>query len=66
MGLKVYKGLGLTDTDSQGNRIAVNDPRMDPIWEECGRLGLPCANTFGRACLLLEAQGQVQRALVRA
>ena len=41
MGLKVYKGLGLTDTDSQGNRIAVNDPRMDPIWEECGRLGFP-------------------------
>ena len=33
MGLKVYKGLGLTDTDSQGDRIAVNDPRIDPIWE---------------------------------
>lgn len=41
MGLKVYKGLGLTDTDSQGDRIAVNDPRIDPIWEECGRLGFP-------------------------
>lgn len=41
MGLKVYKGLGLTDTDSHGNRIAVNDPRIDPIWAECGRLGFP-------------------------
>ena len=41
MGLKVYKGLGLTDTDNQGNRIAVDDPRIDPIWEECGRLGFP-------------------------
>lgn len=41
MGLKVYKGLGLTDTDSNGQRIAVNDPRLDPIWEECGRLGFP-------------------------
>ena len=41
MGLKVYKGLGLTDTDNQGNRIAVDDPRIDPIWAECGRLGFP-------------------------
>ena len=41
MGLKVYKSLGLTDKDSNGNRIAVNDPRIDPIWEECGKLGFP-------------------------
>lgn len=41
MGLKVYKGLGLTDTDSQGQRIAVDDPRLDPIWAACGRLGFP-------------------------
>ena len=41
IGLKVYKGLGLTDTDNQGNRIAVNDPRIDPIWAECGKLGFP-------------------------
>ena len=34
IGLKVYKGLGLTDTDSQGQRIAVDDPRIDPIWAE--------------------------------
>lgn len=41
IGLKVYKGLGLTDTDKDGHRIAVDDPRLDPIWEECGRLGFP-------------------------
>ena len=41
IGLKVYKSLGLTDKDSSGNRIAVNDPRIDPIWEECGKLGFP-------------------------
>ncbi len=41
IGLKVYKGLGLSDTDSKGNRIAVNDPRLDPIWAECGVLGFP-------------------------
>ena len=41
IGLKVYKSLGLTDKDLNGNRIAVNDPRIDPIWEECGKLGFP-------------------------
>jgi len=40
-GLKVYKGLGLTDKDSKGNRIAVDDPRLDPIWAKCGELGIP-------------------------
>ena len=41
IGLKVYKGLGLSDTDSSGKRIAVNDPRLDTIWAECGALGFP-------------------------
>lgn len=40
-GLKVYKGLGLTDVDNEGNRIAVDDPRLDPIWAKCGELGIP-------------------------
>jgi len=40
-GLKVYKSLGLTDTDSDGNRIAVDDARLDPIWAKCGALGIP-------------------------
>ena len=41
MGLKVYKSLGLTDRDSDGNRIAVNDSRLDPIWNACGKNGIP-------------------------
>lgn len=41
MGLKVYKSLGLTSRDASGNRIAVNDPRLDPIWNKCGELGIP-------------------------
>ena len=41
MGLKVYKSLGLTITDSKGNRIAINDPRLDPIWEACGNNKMP-------------------------
>ncbi len=40
-GLKVYKSLGLTDTDKDGNRIKVDDPRLDPIWAKCGELGIP-------------------------
>jgi uncharacterized protein len=40
-GLKVYKGLGLTDRDKNGKRIAVDDPRLDAIWAKCGELGLP-------------------------
>ena len=41
IGLKVYKSLGLTDKDSSGNRISVNDPRLDPIWNLCGELNIP-------------------------
>lgn len=40
-GLKVYKGLGLTDKDNDGKRIAIDDPRLDPIWAKCGELGIP-------------------------
>lgn len=40
-GLKVYKSLGLTDKDNDGNRIRVDDPRLDPIWAKCGELGIP-------------------------
>jgi predicted TIM-barrel fold metal-dependent hydrolase len=40
-GLKVYKNLGLTETDNEGNRIKVSDPRLDPIWTKCGELGIP-------------------------
>ena len=40
-GLKIYKSLGLTDRDSSGKRIPVDDPRLDPIWDKCGELGIP-------------------------
>ena len=40
-GLKVYKNLGLTERDNEGNRIHVDDPRLDPIWAKCGELGIP-------------------------
>lgn len=41
MGLKVYKSLGLTDIDSKGNRIPINDSRLAPIWDTCGKNKIP-------------------------
>ena len=40
-GLKVYKSLGLRNKDIDGNRLAVDDVRLDPIWAKCGELGIP-------------------------
>ena len=40
-GLKIYKSLGLRYKDSNGNRVAVDDSRIDPIWAKCGELGIP-------------------------
>jgi predicted TIM-barrel fold metal-dependent hydrolase len=40
-GLKLLKDLGLGVRDKTGQLIKVDDPRLDPVWEECGRLGIP-------------------------
>jgi predicted TIM-barrel fold metal-dependent hydrolase len=40
-GLKIFKDLGLVYRDADGSLLKVDDPRWDPIWEACGRLGLP-------------------------
>ena len=40
-GLKIYKSLGLRNKDINGNRIAIDDSRLDPIWSKCGELGIP-------------------------
>lgn len=40
-GLKIYKSQGMTNTDSEGNRVKINDPRIGPVWEKCGELGIP-------------------------
>ncbi|MEL6142790.1 MAG: amidohydrolase family protein, partial [Bacteroidota bacterium] len=40
-GLKIYKSQGMTNQDQAGNRIRINDPRLDPIWAKCGELGMP-------------------------
>lgn len=40
-GLKIYKSLGMQTTYSPGPRVAVDDPRIDPVWAVCGELGVP-------------------------
>jgi len=40
-GLKIYKSLGMTTEDVDGNRVPVDDPRIDPVWETAGELGIP-------------------------
>jgi predicted TIM-barrel fold metal-dependent hydrolase len=40
-GLKFLKDLGLGVRDKSGKLIAIDDQRLDPVWEECGRLKIP-------------------------
>lgn len=40
-GLKIFKELGLTEKDIKGARIAVDDPRLDAVWQACGEMGIP-------------------------
>jgi predicted TIM-barrel fold metal-dependent hydrolase len=42
-GLKVLKDWGLGVKDKSGKLVAIDDPRMGPVWEECGRLKIPVA-----------------------
>lgn len=41
VGLKIYKSLGMRVNDINGNRVAIDDPRIDPVWAKCGELGVP-------------------------
>jgi predicted TIM-barrel fold metal-dependent hydrolase len=41
LGLKIFKDLGLRLRKADGSRLAVDDPELDPIWDTCGRLGVP-------------------------
>ena len=48
-GLKVLKTLGLflRENITSGPLVKVDDPRFDPMWDACGRLGLPVAIHVG-------------------
>lgn len=40
-GLKIFKNLGLSVKDNAGKRVAIDDPRLDAIWEKCAALKIP-------------------------
>lgn len=40
-GLKVFKQLGLHYRLADGTLLPIDHPMLDPIWKECGELGLP-------------------------
>ena len=41
VGLKIFKSLGLGITTPDGELLAVDDARLDPVFELAGELGLP-------------------------
>jgi Amidohydrolase len=49
VGLKILKTLGLylRDGGPAGTLVKIDDPRFDPMWDACGRLGLPVAMHVG-------------------
>lgn len=49
VGLKILKTLGLylRDGGPAGTLVKVDDPRFDPMWDACGRLGMPVAMHVG-------------------
>ncbi|MBM4345102.1 MAG: amidohydrolase family protein [Deltaproteobacteria bacterium] len=40
-GVKIAKGLGLGHTDEHDRLVAVDDPRLDPLWRKAADLGIP-------------------------
>ncbi len=40
-GLKIFKNLGMDTYWADGTRVRTDDPRLGPIWEKCGELGIP-------------------------
>lgn len=57
-GLKIFKNLGLTVKDRAGRRVAVDDPRLDPIFEKCADLGIPVLIHSGEPRSFFEPQDQ--------
>src|SRR5271165_671256 len=40
-GLKIFKNFGMDLKDGKGQRVHVDDPRFDPLFEACGRMKIP-------------------------
>jgi predicted TIM-barrel fold metal-dependent hydrolase len=61
-GLKIKKDFGLGVRDRTGALVAVDDERLDPVWAECGRLGVPVAiHTSDPDAFFLPVDGENER-----
>jgi predicted TIM-barrel fold metal-dependent hydrolase len=38
---EINKGLGLSTRKTDGSRLKIDDPALDPVWQAAGRLNLP-------------------------
>src|SRR5262249_18433499 len=38
---EIAKSFGLSIKKPDGSRLKIDDPELDPIWDECAKLGLP-------------------------
>ncbi len=56
-GLKISKALGLSVRDGSGQLVPVDDPRLDPLWERAGELGVPVAIHTGDPKAFFEPLG---------
>ena len=41
VGLKIFKDVGMFVKKTDGSRMHVDDPELDPVWETCARLRVP-------------------------
>src|SRR5207247_7078138 len=55
LGLQVFKELGLRVKRTDGTRLHLDDPELDPIWDTCGRLGVPVLIHTGEPAPFFEA-----------
>ncbi len=61
-GLKLFKQFGLGYRNPDGSLIRIDDPRWDPIWEACGKLGLVVIiHTADPAAFFLPINAQNER-----
>lgn len=56
-GLKISKALGLGVRTSDGNLLAIDDPRLDLVFDTCGSLGLPILMHAGDPVAFFRADG---------
>jgi predicted TIM-barrel fold metal-dependent hydrolase len=41
VGLKVWRNFGMYEKDSKGQRIHIDDPRYDAVWDVCAKYKIP-------------------------